>query len=332
MEEASSREGPTADSSQTGKGAGGSPIESSATGGPMAAVATGDTAAVAMAIPKGAIVRLHGLERGQFNCHVGRVVEPNAPNSRVGVKLHGVLWEEGGGMDADDGARFRSRRRPHSATLDQVIALRPENLRVIHDPRMLPVPTVLGTPSAPHLLRLLGETGAGFPDAIAKDITEYLCISWVSDVTVVGCSSNRGDYPLSAALDRDESTWWISAPQSMPDGRGAEFLEFSFGSAPQRVSFVGIRIPPMPYGPLSVRTFHLLALSNCGNNSWIDVGAKPLTTLDRGNLQEIAIVPPAETTRIRLVCTCNAAAAAMSESETFSPISDSIGLFQVQFM
>lgn len=66
----------------------------------------------------------------------------------------------------------------------------------------------------------------------------------------------RGDYPISVVLNDREDEWWISRPGSCPGGLGAEWLEFSFPGL-RRVSCVGLMIPPLPYGPLSVREFHL---------------------------------------------------------------------------
>lgn len=133
-----------------------------------------------------------------------------------------------------------------------------------------------------------------------------------------------------------------------------------------QVSFVGIKIPPLPAGPLSTRQFHLLAkrrlgkrkqhmereLSSAdedhlakrprpkakpeGKEQMAEVGGDfewwpcgQMQTLDRGVLQELAIVPPVETTAIRLVSTSNAAEHAADLYA--NPESLPVGLFQVAF-
>ena len=47
---------------------------------------------------------------------------------------------------------------------------------------------------------------------------------------------------------------------SLRGGVGAEYLDFSF-DAVRRVSFVAVKIPPLPHGPLSV----LLGMELCGS-------------------------------------------------------------------
>merc|ERR1712113_785639 len=108
------------------------------------------------------------------------------------------------------------------------------------------------------------------------------------------CSSTRGDFPLSEVLSPDRSTWWISGEQSMPGGVGQEWLQFSFGGV-RRISFVGVRIPPLPQGPLSVREFHLLKSECDGAEAWTLISPAGMTTLDRPKIQEFALDPPVDT-------------------------------------
>lgn len=251
-------------------------------------------------------VRLCGLERAQFNHHVGTVVTPLGGNGRVGVSLHGTIWP-----DAHD---------KHHA-----IALRPTNLRRIPR-RTQKALSVSGTISLEMIFIMFGEQGWGLPDNVVKHITEQLRVEQVrkDDIIVCGCSSSRGDFPIGVVLNEDRSEWWISAKGSMPDGYGSEYLEFSFGASPRRVEFVSLCIPPLPMGPLSVRKFHLLALDSSG--SWLAV-SPGLETLDRAELQEFALDQPIDTTSVRVVCTENAAAGAM---DVMSFV-DCTGLFQVSF-
>merc|ERR1719330_789424 len=186
------------------------------------------------------------------------------------------------------------------------------------------------------MVHLLGERGRGLPDYVAEQVAEFLRIERCGAglLEVVGSSSSRGDFPLSAVLDPDPCSWWISAAGSFQRGAGKEWLEFVFRKEPcraevrRRVSFLGIKIPAMPSGPLSVRKFHLMALlPGCEagqSGSWVQA-TRELSTADVGHLQEFALAPPLETSRVRLVCTSNA----VSSHGAISI--DCVGLFEVRF-
>lgn len=265
------------------------------------------------AFPIGSVVRLVGMHNSEYNHHIGRVVTPLGNAGHVGVALHGAVVAN---AERDD----------------EPIALSVENLRALRLPGTPAEPSQLGTVHKWALDRLLGEAGWGLPEAVAEQVCSYLRVHWVhaQDVTVSGCSSTRGDFPLQAVLGERRDEWWISAKGSMPGGVGEEYLEFSFGQRPRRISVVALRIPPLPRGPLSVRDFHLLALrpglDPSSESSWIAASPNPLQTLDRADLQELAVVPPVETTAIRLVCTRNAVAGFQSKLYT-----GCVGLFQVSF-
>lgn len=214
-------------------------------------------------------------------------------------------------------------------------------------PLPAPVPelTVLGSVGASMARRLLVDPhGWGLLPEAAERVVGFLRIDPArsSDVVVAGASSHRGDFPLTAALDANESTWWISAPGSFANGRGREWLEFHFGKVVRRVSFIGMKIPPMPSGPLSVREFQVLALrqglepsndpveengAEDGPASWLP--ASPvLRTLNVAQMQEFALVPPVETRAIRLVFTTNAVAGTPGAA---GRMMDCVGLLQVAF-
>jgi len=264
----------------------------------------------------GTLVALTGLRKDMYNQHVGRVVVASTQGGRVGVRLDGAIWED------DVQGSSKSKRQ----TNDISIAVRVENIRLCRSPLRQDI-TVSGTRGANELSLLLGKwQDRSLSCELSSRIVSWLLISPVqdSDVRVSGCSSQRGDFPLSAVLERDESTWWISAPGTMSSGEGSEHLEFSFGVLPRRISYFGIRIPPMPFGPLSVRVFHILALDEV-SNSW--VAASPqLLTLNNSSLQEFSLSPPIEASKLRVVCVRNAAA-----DTEFSFSTDCIGLFQVRF-
>lgn len=133
------------------------------------------------------------------------------------------------------------------------------------------------------------------------------------DRVVVRASSTRGDFPLAAVLEDDDRKWWISKPGSFSQGRGEEYLEFEFASHTV-VRVMGISIPPMPMGPLSVREFSVEALVK---QQWQAVSPR-LQTLDQTGLQEVAL-QLVDTRRLRVKCFASAA-----------PM-DSVGLFQISF-
>jgi hypothetical protein len=130
----------------------------------------------------------------------------------------------------------------------------------------------------------------------------------------VEASSTRGDFPLSAVLDENDKTWWISKPGSFSQGRGSEYLEFQFRSF-SVVRVLGLSIPPLPMGPLSVREFSVKAFVN---KTWVPVSPL-LRTLDKAGFQEFAI-EPVTTRRLRVVC-----------SSTAAEWADVVGLFDIAF-
>ena len=279
----------------------------------------------------GTSIRLVGLAARKYNSHIGRVIQVATKDGRVGVELHGVAWAA-----ADQSLPARN---PHR------LALKPGNLRLCPGPSQRPASTtVLGTLPASCLRLILGERGWGLPFGIVESVAEHLSILRVSlsDVSVVGCSSTRGDFPIGCVLDDSEGKWWISDEGAFVNGCGHEFLEFSFGAVPRRVSFVGISIPPMPNGPLSVRSFHLETLSTdiLGSECWRRVQSDSLMTIDIDGLQEFSLVPPVEATKIRVCCTKNAIADVHSEIPEKERLSRAlavpasvwcVGLFKVRF-
>ena len=269
----------------------------------------------------GAAVRLRGLGTEKFNSHVGRVIAPLNEKGRLSVRMHGAVWPAtGDGHESDSVTR---------------LSVKPENLRPVRSPVEWPTVPPLHVGCAPEwaLVRLLGPAGWGLPEHIAQSVTEHLHIARVhaAQVQISSCSSDRGDFPLAEVLNTNKSTWWITESGSMPLGRGSEWLELQLGpegAAAQLVSFVGVRIPPLPFGPLSVRRFHILWQSAATEGHWVQSGE--MQTLDCADLQEFALVPPVEAERLRLVCTVNAAAeAAALEAADDRAVLDCVGLFQV---
>jgi hypothetical protein len=187
-----------------------------------------------------------------------------------------------------------------------------------------------------EIARLLGDQGWGLPQELALKIASSFDVQRVDagQFKCVEASSSQGGFPLDVVCNTNPSQWWISK-----SGRGfgsnqveqmshAEYLEFemSMEKKPRRVSAVGIQIPPMPQGPLSVRRFHI---------DYTDDGtlwhAHPSTfyTLDNAELQQFALLPPIDASRIKMVCTLNANQDTPESSHPFH--CDCVGLLQVQF-
>jgi hypothetical protein len=102
-------------------------------------------------------------------------------------------------------------------------------------------------------------TTTTLPNELIHKIGHYFVVNPVqhNQVVVTAASSTVGRFPLASVLDDNDATWWISAMGSMPSGKGAEYMEFQLSSVVRRLSAVSIKIPPLPVGPLSVRTFRI---------------------------------------------------------------------------
>lgn len=260
----------------------------------------------------GEVVVLKGLKKGELNEHVGKIVSELGHSGRHGVRLH---------------------CRPYAESVSEAhdyppIAVKPEHLQRIPCITSGEQVGLVGTVGPKTVSMLFGERGWGLPDTVVPDVLRFLLVERVSmdQVTVSGCSSSRGDFPLAAVLNDAQGEWWISESGTMPGGHGCEYLEFQFAPSSvdpklRRIEFIGLKIPPMPYGPLSVRSFRVLALTASGQ--WMPA-SNELQTLDRSDLQFFALAP-VDATAMRLECTVNAAAGSRAS------FSDCIGLFQVSF-
>lgn len=255
------------------------------------------------------------MRQTAYEHHVGRI-SALYDDGKAGLALHGQVWSD-----------------PELAADRVDVKVPTSNLQVCDPSRHgVPRPVLIqGVCDASIITLLLGERGRGLHNCLTYRIAEYLRIDPVAntELSVDACSSTRDDFPLQEVLNSNTSTWWISEGGSMPGGVGEEWLEFSFGGV-RRVSYIGLQIPPMPMGPLSVREFKLLSRGLGDEGSWSEVLQAPMTTLDRAEMQEFAINPPVITAGIRLVCLTNAAASSkFGDHLMFSP--DCVGLFRVSF-
>ncbi len=141
-------------------------------------------------------------------------------------------------------------------------------------------------------------------DDVAKHVASYLIVPRVipASVRAVGCSSTDGSHPLAECLSLNQNTWWISDAESMPGGRGAEYVEFQLSSTLCRLSRVGIQIPPLPHGPLSVREFVIHAFDA---GVWETIS--PTWTCENVSaVQHFAFDPPGVDVQfVRVVCLSN---------------------------
>ncbi|KAJ1634979.1 hypothetical protein T492DRAFT_969377 [Pavlovales sp. CCMP2436] len=136
-------------------------------------------------------------------------------------------------------------------------------------------------------------------------------------------------------LSSDEETWWLSDTDTCPNGVGSEWVLYKLrpeGRA--RVQFVSLKIPKLPYGPLSVRVFHIEA-SDAEHGPFVRV-SPDLCTFDTQRMQEVALAPAVEASFIRVVCTVNAAASELEDKwQRLSGMrlneASSIGFFQLSF-
>ena len=98
--------------------------------------------------------------------------------------------------------------------------------------------------------------GRGLPKELARYALRFLYVQRVdmSEVSVRAASSNRGDFPLSELLSPRDDTWWISTFKEQFEHEWVE-LATSADGLPRRVAGIKMRIPPLPYGPLSARNF-----------------------------------------------------------------------------
>lgn len=148
-------------------------------------------------------------------------------------------------------------------------------------------------------------------------VLSFLKLPQVSmeQVTAVRASSSAAvDASCSPAhtLTSNDATWWISAPDSCPNGVGEEWVLYRLrphGRA--RLQYLQLKVPKLPYGPLSVRIFHLEGADD-ESGPFTRLGPD-LTTFDTDRMQEWALPKPVECAYVRIVLKVNAAASELEE-------------------
>jgi hypothetical protein len=112
-------------------------------------------------------------------------------------------------------------------------------------------------------------------------------------------------------------------------GKGEEYVEFELGSTMVRLSAVHVNIPPMPRGPLSVRTMRIdSCTTNLTTGEW-----RPLSPIlvieNRSGWQRIELPEPVDVQYIRAVCLTNQASRFLNEQPL--PDLNSVGFFTIRF-
>lgn len=142
------------------------------------------------------------------------------------------------------------------------------------------------------------------PEEIVWKVTDFFRVEPVvaDNVIAVNASSHDKRHPLEESLTPSTNTWWISGFGSMPLGKGKEFVEFELAKTVCRLSTFKIEIPPLPSGPLSVRTLRLDRKTPDG--SWQQ--CSPIwNVLNRTGLQSFELDTPVDTRYCRVVCLSN---------------------------
>lgn len=143
----------------------------------------------------------------------------------------------------------------------------------------------------------------------------------------VRASSALGQYSLDQCLVDSDTSWWISAPGSFRNGRGEEYVEFELGPSLQRLTAVHISIPPLPRGPMSVRTMRLDANVS---GEWRAASVGILTVQNISGWQRIELLHPIDAQFIRVVCVTNQASRFLND-EAVSNDFDAVGFFAIKF-
>lgn len=115
-----------------------------------------------------------------------------------------MIWQP----DSPKAIKARSQAEDHCRLLVPAA-----NVKRIAKPDKARALTVLGTVPAFAIVHLMGANGWGLPDCLAELVAEKLIIQPVdpAHMSVTGCSSTRGDFPLKAVLDNDSTTWYALA-------------------------------------------------------------------------------------------------------------------------
>lgn len=161
------------------------------------------------------------------------------------------------------------------------------------------------------------KDGWNFPSEIIDRIISYFTVRPVDhgETKATACSSTSDHHELSSCLVDDTDSWWISAMFSGINsrGHGKEWVEFRLSPTHvlRRVSALNISIPPLPQGPLSVRTLRIEALNTLGE--WYDA-TPSLLVESRSGWQRLTF-DSFDAHTVRIACLTNQASRFLSDSD-----------------
>ena len=290
-------------------------------------------------------IALANMNSAQFNYHVGKVVKIYG-SQHVGIEmLNGskkikVPPEQiiQTGISHKLAARLVS-----SSTTDTHGSLHAEDSEVKNPLRVFVLDAQFGYS---ELIAIFGSRGRGLPDHVVRHaIAPFFICERVSNYACVAASSCRSDSLLTSVTIPRDDLWWISGSDNFSMGSGREWLEFCLGDGKviKRVSAIVLKIPPLPHGPLSVRKFHIEYEHPESKGLWTPHEQGTITLLDVVQLQPLALVPPIDTCKLRVVFTQSAVGELWARQEagiegewTFTRnhvlgMGDCVGLFQVAF-
>jgi hypothetical protein len=176
---------------------------------------------------------------------------------------------------------------------------------------------------------------------VCNDRTDQWWISAPADPSLGPASKWEDGKPPDHPATLQTKTMTLPLANGFSRGKGREWLEFDLGKVEnicsrsnRRVSAVGVKIPPLPHGPLSVRRFFVEYIKQ-GESKW-KACTDLLETIDVQNMQRFALCPPVDATRLRVVMTMSALGSMIERSKlkeeeiALSP-DDCCGLFEVKF-
>ena len=190
-----------------------------------------------------------------------------------------------------------------------------ERLRQMPAPRQVSLP---GTVPQAEIWDLV-EDGMNLPQGIGKHVSEFLLVREISHTNVVAraCSSSSNQHPISEVLNSRETTWWIS------NGHCPQWVEFQV-EHPTFLRQINIKIPKLPFGPLSVRSFRISYLAHGDDADKFIDDDRIFETVDTDRFQVFAVDPPimlfGKSPKFRIVCL-----------STAKPGQGAVGYFSIRF-
>jgi hypothetical protein len=175
------------------------------------------------------------------------------------------------------------------------------------------------------------RVGITLPHEILQNIAHYFTVGEVdpSKARALACSSTSGQHSLEQCLIDNDNSWWISSIGSFRNGKGEEYVEIELGTTLVRVRSIEISIPPLPRGPLSVRTLRLDSLIS---GEWRPV-TPVLVVENRSGWQTVDLPDPIDVQTVRVVCLSNQASRFLesTRSEVADQTFAAVGFFTIRF-